>query len=148
MLHRLAFAVFVALLSAGAVSAQQVCLTTTSAKIASDPFPLTGTQPTSCSVYKPSVSTTNPIATGLVVLSNTIPASNAGTCIPPSPIYVPGPAGSVACQVTIPAQPAGSVTLTMTSSAGGVESPQSAPFTYVSAVTFTLPAPANLRVIP
>jgi hypothetical protein len=144
MLHRILFAALL-LFAAHSAAAQQVCLTTTGAKIASDPFPLTGTQPTSCTVYKGGIS----IATGFTVLSSSIPSSNAGTCLPPSPTYLPGPAGSVACNVTIPAQPAGTVTVTMTASAGGVEGPQSAPFTFVSAAAFSPPpAPTNLRVIP
>ena len=134
------------LFSVGAASAQQTCLTVSGAThVASDPFPTTGVQPTSCSVYKGG----SVIATGLVVLANTLPSSNAGTCAPPSPTYPAGGIGAVACSVSIPAQPVGSVTLTMTASASGVEGPQSAPFTFTSASVFSPPpAPTNLRVIP
>jgi hypothetical protein len=138
----------IALLFSSGAFAQQVCLTTTgTAQITSDPYPNTGRFPTSCNLYKPSQSPTVPIATGLVAPSSSIPSTNI--CLPPNATYIPGPTTNVSCLVTIPAQPAGSVTLTMTAVDALGESAQSAPITFISAASLpTLPAPTNLRVIP
>ena len=134
------------LLVSGFAWGQQSCVCTAGCKIASDPFPAGTGSPTSCTVYKGGVL----IGTGATVASSTIPLTNATTCLPPSSVYVAGPVGSVACLVTIPAQPAGSVTLTATATSAAGESVQSAPFVFVSVAALpTVPtAPTGIRVSP
>lgn len=127
-----------------AASAQQLCVCTAGCKIASDPYPPGLDQPTSCTVYKGGVQ----IGTGAVVDSSTIPVSNATTCLPSSAAYVPGPAGSKACFVQIPAQPANSlVTTTTTASNARGESGPSAPYSFqsVAALPVVPPTPTNTR---
>lgn len=130
------------LLFASEAVAQQQCVCTAGCKIASDPYPPSGPTPTSCTVYKAGVA----IANSPFANSSTIPASNATVCSPASPTY-PVIAGGIACEVVIPAQPAGSVTLTMTATNAQGESAQSAAFTFTSvAVLLTVPGtPVNLR---
>ena len=146
-MKRILLAALLLLAISESVAAQQSCLATTgTAQITSDPFVTGANQPTSCTVYKAGVS----IASGATVASSTIPTSNATVCTPASATYVPGPATNVSCLVTIPAQPVGSVTLTMTASSAAGEGPQSAPFTFTSVGTLpVLPsAPTNLRLVP
>lgn len=114
-------------------------------KIASDPYPPGADQPTTCKVY---VGGTFYISN--VVLSQNMPVNNGNVCQPASPNYNPGVAGSVSCYVSIPAQPTGTVTLTMTASNAAGESGQSAPFSFVNvAALATLPkVPVVNRVSP
>jgi len=134
---------FVLTLCASSALAQQSCLCTAGCKLASDPYPAGAGQPTTCTVYKGGVS----IASGSVVASSTIATSNGTVCLPASAPYVPGPSTNVSCEVTIPAQVAGAVTITMTASDGAGESSQSAPYTFQSvSILPTLPiAPTNPR---
>jgi hypothetical protein len=124
--------------------AQQQCVCTAGCKIASDPFPLTGPQPSTCNVYKAGTV----IASGSAVLANTIPTSNGTVCVPASTTYNAGPAGSLACLVPIPAQPTGNVTLTMTGVNSQGESAQSASFSFQSVSSLAPPSPTGLRVSP
>jgi hypothetical protein len=138
--------IFAALLffaASTSIAAQQLCVCTTGCKIASDPYPPGAAQPTSCTIYKGGVA----IASSPTVLSTTIPTNNASVCMPASSTYLPGVAGSVACQVVIPAQVAGSVTVTMTATNGAGETAASTPlvFTSVAALPVLPPVPANLR---
>lgn len=125
-----------------AVAAQQ-CVCTSGCRIASDPYPPTASQPTLCSVYKSGVF----VNSANVVPSTNIAASNAAVCQPASAAYSPGPAGSVSCEVTIPAQPAGNVTITMRASNAAGETGDSTPYTFQSVSTLAvLPqVPVNLR---
>jgi hypothetical protein len=120
------------------------CVCTTGCKIASDPYPPGTGQPTSCAVYKAGLQ----IGTSPTVASTTIPTSNASVCAPASATYNPGVAGSVACQVTIPGQPAGNVTITMRAANAAGETADSAAFTFQSVAALpTLPqVPVNPRV--
>lgn len=127
----------------------QQCVCTAGCDIASDPYPpatATVGQPTTCTVYKAGVQ----IGTGAVVPSTSIPTSNAASCLPSSATYNPGPAGSVACKVTIPAQPVGNVTLTMRASNAAGSSPDSAAWTFanVAFLPVTPAAPTGLRLTP
>lgn len=129
------------LISTSSVAAQS-CICTAGCKIVSDPYPPGTGQPASCTVYKGSA-----IASAPVVLSSTVPLNNNTVCLPASQTYVPGVAGSVSCMVTIPAQAAGNVTLTMTATNGAGETAQSSLFTFQSVSALpTLPqVPVNLR---
>lgn len=144
MLHKLLLAAL--LLICAAASAQPVCVCTAGCKIVSDPYPSTGPLPTICTVYKAGafVNSATPVA------SNNISVSNASVCSPASATYNPGPAGSLSCSVMIPAQAAGTVTLTMT--AGNATTAETAPttITFISAALLpvALSQPANLRVSP
>jgi hypothetical protein len=128
-----------ALLSLPEVQAQSNpnCICNNGCKIASDPFPPpAAVQPVTCTVLKSGVA----IATGPVVASTTIPNGNGTVCQPSSAPYAPGVAGSVACLVTIPAQPVGTVTLVMTATNAAGTTAASAPFAFVSvAALSTLP---------
>lgn len=131
-----------ALFTFSVAAAQQQCICTAGCKIASDPYPQAGPQPTSCAVYKAGVQ----IATAPVVASTTIPVSNASVCFPASAPYVQV-AGAVSCEVLIPPQPAGAVTLTMTATNIVGETAQSAPYTFqsVSALPQLPSVPVNPR---
>jgi len=132
---------FIALSFSGYVQAASCLCSTTGCKIVSDPYPAGADQPTTCTVYKAGVV----VASAPVVQSSTVPASNAAICQPASPAYSPGPAGSVACLVPIPAQLLGSVTLTMTASNADGTSAQSAPFVFTNVAT--LPPPVAKPVV-
>jgi hypothetical protein len=125
-----------------AVAAQQ-CICTAGCDIASDPFPPGPNQPTACTL------TRNGVIVGSfpVVLSSTIPLSNAASCMPASATYVPGPVGSVACLMTLPPLVPGTYTLTASAGNAAGVSPASAPFVFDSVAALpTIPiAPANLR---
>jgi hypothetical protein len=131
------------LMVSSAAAAQQMCICTAGCKIAADPYPPGSGQPTLCTVYKGGVA----IGSSSVVASNTIPLSNATVCLPANTAYSPGVAGSVACQVPIPGQAAGLVTVTMRASNGVGETADSAAYTFQSVSAFpTLPqVPVNLR---
>lgn len=106
-------AFFVAMMLCAAAYAAPKANCTTSCTIASDPFPLTGTQPTSCKLYN-----------GTTVVAQSAVVSGAQT--------TPGaPAGSVACAV-VATFPAGSYTVTMSSATATAESAKSAPFQFDS----------------
>lgn len=119
-------------------------------KIATAPYPLPATaQPTSCQIEKAGVIVSG--SSCAVVLSTTIPVSNALICQPSDPIYNPGAAGSVTPLATIPAQPLGNVSLVMkvfnAAAPGGVAS---APFTFNNVAALSTPPspPTSLRVVP
>ena len=125
----------------------QRCICVNGCSVASDPVPGgLPDSPTACNIYKPGTAT--PIASAPTVLSSTIPLSNASTCFPASVNYVPGPAGSVAGLVPIPAQPAGTlVTFTGTFIEPAGETAQSAPLTFqsVAALPVLSGPPTGLR---
>jgi hypothetical protein len=133
-----------ALFAAPAFAQAANCLCTAGCKLASDPYTAGTSQPTTCTVYKAGVN----IGSGPVVASSTIPLSNAAVCQPASAAYVPGPSTNVSCLVTIPAQAAGNVTVTMTASNAAGESAQTSPFSFNSvAALATIPlVPVNPRV--
>lgn len=125
-------------------AAQQQCVCTAGCKIAvwNNTYPTTGgSVPTSCTIYKAGA----PIATGTWVAGAAL--NNAGTCLPADAPVTPT-AGM--CVPTIPAQAAGTVTLTATATNAAGETAQSTPFVFVSvgALATILPAPTNLRVVP
>ncbi len=128
-------------------AAAQSCICTAGCKIASDPYPPGNNQPDQCEVRKGGVL----IGTAPVVLSANIPLNNNTVCTPQSTTYVPGAAGSVACLVTIPAQPVGSVTVVMRATNLIGASADSSAFTFssVSQIPTAVPAvPVGLRVSP
>jgi hypothetical protein len=119
-------------------------------KIATAPYPLPATaQPTSCQIEKGGVVVSG--SSCAIVLSTSIPPSNALVCQPSDATYNPGTTGSVTPLANIPAQPLGSVALVMkvfnSATPGGAAS---APFTFnnVAALSTPLSAPTNLRVVP
>lgn len=122
------------------------CLCTAGCKITSDPYLPGADVPETCTVYKAGVA----VASAPVVPSLSIPSSNSSVCAPSSGMYNQGPVGAVSCLVTIPAQAAGAVTVTMTASNALGESPPSAPFTFtnVAVLPKAPPATTNLRVTP
>lgn len=127
--------------------AAQSCICTSGCQIAADPYPPTALQPATCTVYKAGVAVSTNVP---VTLSSGIATSNATRCAPASPTYNPGPAGSVAPLIAIPAQAAGTtVTITMDclTGPGATPSPTSATFTFTSVSALPqLVAPTNLRV--
>lgn len=138
-----------ALATSGMASAQQQCVCTSGCDIASDSYPpatQTVGQPTTCAVFKAGTQ----IGSGAVVPSTSIPTNNASVCLPSSAPYNPGPAGSVACKVTIPAQALGNVTLTMRASNAAGSSPDSAAWTLANVAFLPVipAAPTGLRVSP
>ena len=140
------FLALIAAIPAHAQAANCIC-TGTGCKVASDPYPPPASgQPTTCTVYKAGVA----IGTGPVVPSTQIAASNGSVCQPASANYNPGAAGSVSCLVSIPAQPSGNVTLTMSGTNAAGESAQSVPFTFanVAAISSLPTAPTNPRITP
>lgn len=131
-------------LPALAAGAQQSCICTSGCTVVSAPFPLTGVQPTTCRVLVGGVTVT---ASAPVVLSSTIPTSNAAHCSPADATYNPGPAGSVACSGAIPAQAAGTtVSVTFDAQAGGSESAPSTALTFQSVSSLIPPVPLTPRV--
>jgi hypothetical protein len=142
MKHILVFA-FLVLATTAAVAQGASCVCTAGCKIAANSYPPGPDQPTACEVFKAGTQ----IASGPVVASSTIPVSNAGVCQPASAPYVPGVAGSVSCEVTIPPQAAGPVTITMRASNAAGESADSTAYTFqsVSALPIIPQVPVNLR---
>lgn len=113
LLTKYSVGTFIALVLSISVQAAPKVNCTTSCTIASDPFPLTGSQPTSCKLYN---------GTTLVAQSAVVPGAQT----------TPGaPAGSVACAV-VATFPQGSYTVTMSSADATQESAKSAPFQFDS----------------
>jgi hypothetical protein len=141
-----------ALAFATGVQAQttQQCVCTSGCKIASDPFPTTGLQPTKCTAY--SMPGRVSLATGNVVAATSIASSNSLVCLPPDAAYSPGASGAVACLVTIPAQPANSnvtVVITTCCDNAGKESGDSVALTFQSVQNIApAPVPLKPRVTP
>jgi len=131
------------MLSPLAAAAQQSCLCTTGCVVVSDPYNAGTGLPTACQAV---IGATT--ITGSIVDSSTIAVSNATRCSPASPNYVPGPAGSKACSVNVPAQAANTtVTLTMTvSNSAGTSPGTSFSFQSVSALPTVPPPPGGIRV--
>lgn len=125
------------------------CICTAGCKIASGPFAVNPDAPTSCSVKNAAGAI---IGTSATVLSNTIPLNNSTVCIPGDAAYVPGPAGSVACLVSIPAQPLNttvSVTMFANNAKGPSADSTALTFQSVSAIPSNPPAvPVGVRVSP
>ena len=121
---------------------QQKCACVSGCTLTADPFVADAIAPTSCAVFMGG----NLLNNAPVVPASTIRTSNASTCLPASPAYVPGPASNVACAVPLSALPLGSVTLTMqTINANGTA--MSAPFTFTNVATLPVVGlPKNLRV--
>ena len=137
---KLALFLFLSLFAITAASAQnQQCLCTITCNIVSDAIPPGPNQPTSCNLIKNGV----PAGNSPVVLSSTIPLSNAAFCVPADAPYVPGVAGSVACSMPV-SLVAGTYTMTATLQNVAGVGPVGPPFVFDSvAVLPTIPGPAT-----